>query len=274
MVSFPNCKINLGLHVVNKRPDGFHNIETVFYPLAWRDLLEVIEDTKGQQDFSMEGSGLPVAGNTEQNLVYKAWQLMKARKPLPALKVYLHKVIPMGAGLGGGSSDAAFFINLVNTQFELGFTESERTEMASALGSDCAFFIRNSPVLAKGRGDEFSPVNVNLSAYYILAVFPGIHSDTRMAYQGLTPKQPGQSLQHILETMPPTEWKNVLVNDFEPSIFEKFPAIAALKSDFYKAGALYASMSGSGSAVYGIFNKEPDVSWIAANYKYFLQTPV
>lgn len=272
MIIFPNCKINLGLHVINKRADGYHDIETVFYPLNWCDALEVIENKELDKDFLFSQSGLPIAGTTESNLIYKAWKLISAEKKLPHIKVHLHKNIPMGAGLGGGSSDAAAFINLLTKQFHLHLSEDQKTKIASQLGSDCAFFTKNKTVLAKGKGNEFSDVSINLSKYYILLVYPNIHSNTKEAYEGLTPKIPQHSLKEILEKYSINEWRNVLVNDFELSIFEKYPEIKTLKETLYNQGAVYASMSGSGSSVFGIFEKRPKISF-TNSYSFYLQEP-
>jgi len=272
MVTFPTCKINLGLHVVNKRPDGYHNIETVFYPVGWCDVLEVIENTDGGDPFVMSGTGITINGNPGENLVYKAFKLISAIKKIPPVKVHLHKVIPMGAGLGGGSSDAAHFINLVNTMFNLGFAEAEKIALASELGSDCAFFINNRPVLARGKGNEFSDLGVDLSAYYILLVYPGIHSDTKSAYGGLIPRQPSLNLNDLIETGSIQSWKTELLNDFEPSLFNRYPPIKHLKQKLYNEGALYASMSGSGSTVFGIFEKEPVIDF-PSSFHCFLQKP-
>ncbi len=271
MLSFPNCKINLGLHVTEKRSDGFHNIETVFYPLNWCDALEITVPESGE-GITLHTSGLAIDSPTEDNLLYKAWDIVRQKHTLPPLRLHLYKNIPMGAGLGGGSADAAFVIKMLNEQFNLMMSRAEMLEIASTLGSDCAFFIENRPLLATGRGNEFSEIAVNLSAYYILAVFPNVHSNTREAYLGLTPKKPHRELRSIIETTPPADWKNLLVNDFEESIFKKHPVIGEVKQSLYKAGALYASMSGSGSALYGIFNTEPAIEW-PHTFKYCLQKP-
>jgi len=272
MIVFPNCKINLGLHVIERRPDGFHNIETVFYPVNWCDGLEVIENKTSGEAFVYTQSGIPIAGKPEENLIFKAWKLISEEKKLPGIRVHLHKNIPMGAGLGGGSADAASFLNLLDGSFNLGFSTAEKIKIASQLGSDCAFFIENIPVFAKGRGDEFSRIHIDLGNYYILVVHPGIHSNTKDAYNGLTPQQPLYSLRDTITEKPVEEWKNILVNDFESSIFKKYPAIKLLKENLYAAGALYASMSGSGSAVFGIFEKEPLVH-LPPGYGSYLQKP-
>lgn len=272
MLVFPNCKINLGLHVVAKRPDGFHNIETVFYPIDWCDALEVIENRQSSEPFVYSQSGIHIDAAPEQNLIHQAWKIIREEKNLPSMKVHLHKHIPMGAGLGGGSSDAAHFINLLSEQFGLGFSETERLNLASRIGADCAFFIRNRPVYAAGRGDVFSEVRVNLDSLYILVVYPNVHSNTKEAYDGLTPQKPKNDLLSLLK-LPVWQWSDLVVNDFEMSIFKKYPVIKLLKDDLYAAGALYASMSGSGSAVFGIFENEPVVK-LPDNFKSYLQKPV
>lgn len=272
MLVFPNCKINLGLHVVSKRPDGFHNIETVFYPVGWCDALEVIENKNDDRSFVYSQTGLTIAGTIEENIVYKAWKLISESRKIPNIKVHLHKTIPMGAGLGGGSSDAAYFINLVDQQFDLLYEEEEKTRLAGRLGSDCAFFIRNKPVFARGKGDEFSNIHLDLSSYYILVVYPGLHSNTKEAYNGLIPSTPKHDLTSILATKDVSAWKDYLVNDFEISITKKYPEIATMKERLYLSGALYASMSGSGSAVFGIFTKEPKIE-LPPHYFSYLQKP-
>lgn len=271
MISFPNCKINLGLNVVQKRTDGFHDLETVFYPINWRDALEVIENQK-ENPFLFSSTGLYIEGNTEDNLIYKAWKLISAKKKLPHIKVHLHKNIPMGAGIGGGSSDAAYFINLLNAKFDLNFSMDEKHALASQLGSDCAFFLNNKPLMAQGTGNIFTPVTLNLSSFYILLVYPAIHSNTKDAFTGLQPKKPSYNLKETIENLPVHEWRNILTNDFETTIFTKYPQIQDLKEKFYSAGALYASMSGSGSAVYGIFESKPVITF-NSSYQHYLQIP-
>ncbi len=259
MIGFPACKINLGLNITQKRPDGFHNIETVFYPVNWSDALEIIEG--GNQPFELFISGLKVEGNSEENIIFKAFKLLEEVQKLPPLKVYLHKVLPMGAGLGGGSSDAAFFLKLANKQLKLNLSTEKLTEMAKKLGSDCAFFIENTPVFAKGKGDEFESISIDLNGYYILVVYPGVHSNTKEAYEGCVPSQPSRSVKEIVSKEPIENWKTLLANDFEKSIFKKYPEIERLKNDLYKNGAVYASLSGSGSAVFGIFKTKPEMKF-------------
>jgi 4-diphosphocytidyl-2-C-methyl-D-erythritol kinase len=267
MIDFPNCKINLGLNITQKRPDGYHNIETVFYPLNWTDALEIVEG--GNQSFELFITGLKVDGNTEENVIFKAYKLLTEGHQIPNIKVYLHKVLPMGAGLGGGSSDAAFFLKLANKHLKLNLSTEKLTEMARTLGSDCAFFIENAPVFAKGKGDEFEAIKVDLSQYHILVVYPGIHSNTKEAYEGVVPSQTSRSVKDIITKEPIEKWKDLLINDFEKSIFKKYPEIEKLKNSLYQSGAVYASLSGSGSAVFGIFKVKPEISF-PENYLAYL----
>jgi 4-diphosphocytidyl-2-C-methyl-D-erythritol kinase len=262
MICFPNAKINLGLNITEKRSDGFHNIETIFYPVGWNDALEVIEAKDSVQEFNLHLSGLPILGNTQDNLLYKAYQIIKQSKKLPHLNVYLYKTLPMGAGLGGGSADAAFFINLLNNQFELNFTETERVEIAKQLGSDCAFFVKNSPVFASQKGDVFTDIKLDLSHLYIAIIYPNVHSNTKEAYSLVKPQQSNKSLLEVIK-QPILTWKNDLINDFEASIFNLYPVVEKTKNDLYELGALYACMSGSGSAVFGLFETEPEIKMLS-----------
>lgn len=272
MLDFSPCKINLGLHVIEKRTDGFHNIETVFYPIGWADAIEIIESTDSQA-FNISFSGLSIEGDIKDNLIYKAYLLLKESYQIPHIKVHLHKNIPMGAGLGGGSSDAATFINLIDQKFNLTIPLSKKLEIARKLGSDCAFFIEGKPVFATEKGDVFEPIKTDLSKYYFLIVYPGVHSNTKIAYSGVIPKKPNLSIKDIIEKVPIEKWKDQLINDFEPSVFKAFPVIEELKQKLYNIGAIYACMSGSGSAVFGIFKDEPTID-LPKEFSYFLQEPV
>jgi 4-diphosphocytidyl-2-C-methyl-D-erythritol kinase len=246
-------------------------MSTVFYPVGWNDALEVIEG--GTEPVKLFNSGLGVEGRQEDNILYKAWKLIHEKTKLPSLKIYLHKAIPMGAGLGGGSSDAASFLKLLNEMFELKLTGTELSNMASKLGSDCAFFLENKPVLGSGKGDVFEQIDIDLGAYYILVVYPGVHSNTKEAYDGVVPQKPQRSLREIINSEPVNKWKDCLFNDFEKSIFKKYPQVERVKQKLYEKGALYASMSGSGSAVFGIFESKPDANF-PKDYLWFLQEPV
>jgi 4-diphosphocytidyl-2-C-methyl-D-erythritol kinase len=263
MICFPNAKINLGLYITEKRNDGFHNIETVFYPIGWNDALEVIENKSSTEDFNLHLSGLSISGGISDNLLHKAYSIIKQTRTLPAIDVYLHKTLPMGAGLGGGSADAAFFINLLNEQFNLNFTEEERLIFARELGSDCAFFIKNKPVFASQKGDVFTEITLALSHLYIAIIYPNIHSNTKEAYSLVRPQQPVKSLFEVIKH-PITTWKTHLINDFERSIFNLYPAVEEIKHSLYDLGAIYSSMSGSGSAVFGLFETEPDIKHLAS----------
>jgi 4-diphosphocytidyl-2-C-methyl-D-erythritol kinase len=251
MVFFPNAKINLGLHVIGRRPDGFHNIETVFYPIPLCDAAEILRSDDNDLSFNYTGINLP--GNAEDNLCIKAYRLLKNDIPtLPGIQFHLHKAIPAGAGLGGGSADAAFMLKALNEYFDLSLSASQLHDYAIQLGSDCPFFILNQPALATGRGEVLTPVNINLSAYSIVIVNPGIHVNTGNAFSMLTPATPAHSLNDVMQA-PVSSWKYHLVNDFEASVSKQHPPIAEIKNSLYDAGATYVSMSGSGSTVYGLF---------------------
>ncbi len=256
MVSFPNAKINLGLYITAKRPDGYHDIDTIFYPIhSIRDALEIIPASASETDITFSSSGLPIPGNTEQNLCIKAYRLLKSKFPqLPAVQVHLHKQIPMGAGMGGGSADGAFMLQLLNDRFSLGLTQQTLSTLALELGSDCPFFLENKACRATGRGEQLQPVSLNLDAYQILLINPGIHVPTGWAFAQITPGPPQYPIEQIL-TMPVEAWQQVLFNDFEQAVIHAHPAIGHVKDALYKAGARYASMTGTGSTVYGIFPK-------------------
>jgi 4-diphosphocytidyl-2-C-methyl-D-erythritol kinase len=251
MIVFPNAKINLGLNVVARRDDGYHDIETVFYPVPLCDALEILPAANGETVFTQ--FGIPVDGSAEDNLVMKAYRLLKTDFLLPAVDIYLRKQIPAGAGLGGGSSDAAFMLKLLNNFAELGLSDDKLEEYASRLGADCPVFIRNRPVFAEGTGNIFSQVDLSLSGYSLVLIKPDIHISTKEAYAAICPHKPDNSIRDIVKT-PVAEWKNLLVNDFEEGVFAREPEIGKIKQELYDAGAVYASMSGSGSAVYGIFD--------------------
>lgn len=259
MLVFPNCKINIGLHVIEKRPDGFHNLETVFYPVNWCDAIELLEKPNSECDFELIQHKTREAIETEQNLIYKAWQLIAAETKLPPIQIHLYKNIPMGAGLGGGSADAAFFIQLLEAHFKLQLPIEKKLSIASSLGSDCAFFIKNKAQFANGRGDKLGQVQLDLSIYYILIVYPNVHFSTVEAYKNVSPQNAKFNLKTCIEQEPIETWKNTIVNDFEKGTFSKYPVIKSIKEKLYDLGAIYASMSGSGSAVFGIFKTQPDV---------------
>lgn len=250
MIVFPNAKINLGLYVTSKRPDNYHNLESVFYPIPFHDVLEVLPAEKSR----FYSYGLPIPGDEKSNLCVKAWKLLNDVFNIPPVETHLLKNIPMGAGLGGGSSDAAFMLKVLNSMFELSLSGLQLREYALQLGSDCPFFIENTPALAKGRGELLSPVSIPLQSYYISIVFPDIHVSTAQAFAGINPSEPLFDL-HRINNLPVSDWKDQLGNDFEKSVFRMHPVIGEIKNELYQKGALYAAMSGSGSAVYGIFDK-------------------
>lgn len=255
MIAFPNAKINIGLNVIRKREDGFHDIETVFYPVPWCDVLEIIPEEGAKSIFQFKSSGIKIYSKEKQNLCLRSYEMLAQQYNLPPVKMHLHKIIPIGAGLGGGSSDAAFTILLLNTLFKLNLTQEQMLDFASQLGSDCAFFIRNKPVFASARGDHFENIKLDLSDYFVTVVKPKVHVSTTEAYRNISPLKPAGSLKELIR-LPITKWKDTIQNDFEKPIFENFKVIQNIKSKLYKYGALYASMSGSGSSVYGIFREE------------------
>lgn len=257
MICFPNAKINLGLNIVSRRTDGYHNLETLFYPVGVRDALEIIptgEDT-GYRFFQR---GLKIEGETGENLVVKALKVISAEKRIPAIDIHLLKRIPFGAGLGGGSSDAAFMLKLLNDTFSLGYTLPELEERAARIGADSPFFIRNRPALAKGIGNLLEEVELDLSGYFFVLVKPNITVSTREAYALVSPSIPEVPLEEVVKR-PVSEWKELMKNDFEPSVFKKYTEICKIKEELYANGALYASMSGSGSSVYALFEKATEI---------------
>lgn len=248
MLAFPTCKINLGLRITEKRPDGFHNLQSCFYPVGWGDVLEIIP----ANSFAFSSSGLPIPGDASQNLCIKAYNLLKTDFDLPPVQMHLHKLVPIGAGLGGGSSDASFTLTLLNNQFALGLSSAQMEDYARLLGSDCAFFVQNRPVYCTEKGDVFSEIALDLSGYYIVLVYPNLAISTAEAYAGIRPRPTEHSLKDQLEA-PIDTWRTTVHNDFEDSLFPRYPVLAQIKAQLYESGAVYASMSGSGSTVYGIF---------------------
>ncbi|MFB0946362.1 MAG: 4-diphosphocytidyl-2-C-methyl-D-erythritol kinase [Spirosomataceae bacterium] len=256
MLTFPNAKINIGLNIVERRSDGFHNIESVFYPIQWRDGLEMVKADK----FDFRTTGLLIPGKAESNLILKALELVKEATEEDVFKsiVHLHKVIPMGAGMGGGSADGAFALKLANDLFELNLSTEDLQELARKLGSDCAFFVENNPMFCYDKGDQFKETTLDLSGKYIVVVNPNIHISTAEAYAGVQPRKWEMGLKRAI-LQPISEWRNLIKNDFEDSLLEKYPAIPKIKNDLYEMGAVYASMTGSGSTVYGIFDEKTDL---------------
>ena len=255
MLVFPNAKINIGLNITEKRADGFHNLESCFYPIGWSDALEILP----QENFSFKSSGIPVPGDADSNLCSKAYRLVAADYAIPKVDMHLLKAVPIGAGLGGGSSDAAFTIKALNTLFDLKIPVENQIGYARRLGSDCAFFIGNEPAYCFNKGDEFETIDVKLKGKWIVLANPGLHISTAEAYSGIKPQHSDQDLR--IELQKPVEsWKNSVKNDFEVTLFKKYRLLREIKEKFYTLDALYAAMSGSGSTVYGIFDEENDLS--------------
>ena len=256
MVSFPPCKINLGLQILSKQPDGYHSIVTCFYPLPWEDVLEILPS--GSLMFTQSGN--PVAGKPEHNLCLRAYHLLKEDHKLPPVQIHLHKIIPTGAGLGGGSSDATHTLRLLNAIFTLELSQTDLMSYASQLGSDCAFFMQEEPMLGSGRGEILKPVTVNLKGFYLRLFKPDIHISTAESYANVIPKVPNVKLREVIEK-PVRSWKEELKNDFENSVFAKYPILLSIKNELYESGAVYVSMSGSGSSVFGIFEDDKPGSY-------------
>ena len=252
MIRFPNAKINLGLNIVNRRPDGYHDIETVFYPITLEDSIEIVLAQDGAPT-TLSCYGRHVDCPMEKNLVTKAFRLLQREFNLPEVEMHLLKHIPDGAGLGGGSSDASSALIILNDMFHLGLTDEQLAERAAPLGADCAFFIYNKPVMATGIGNVFSPINVDLSGYHLLLVKPDVAVPTAQAYAKVVPTKPETPIIEIL-CKPIAEWRDNLVNDFEQSVFAQHPILSDTKNQIYASGAIYASMSGSGSSLFGIFS--------------------
>lgn len=251
MISFPHAKINLGLSIISKRPDGFHNLETIFYPLPVFDILEIVPS----QETLFIQSGQNIPGNTADNLVLRAYHLLKKKYPqIKPLEIHLHKAIPPGAGLGGGSSDAACMLQSVNQYAELNISGKELKQFALELGSDCPFFTQSGPCFASGRGEILEPITLDLSGYSFLLIHPEIRIDTAWAFSKISPASNAYDLkENILK--PVKDWAVTIRNDFETPVFEVYPALKKIKDQLYQAGAVYAAMTGSGSTIFGIFNK-------------------
>lgn len=253
MVVFPNAKINLGLDILRKRPDGYHDISTIMIPVPWHDILEIVPSQGGMSTLTV--TGRPVDCPAEKNLVMKAFRRVQLDHPIPEVDIYLRKIIPDGAGLGGGSADAAFTIMALNSMFDLDLSKDEMASMASEIGADCAFFIYNRPMLSEGKGERLTEIDIDLSDLKIVIVKPEVSISTAEAYAGVTPEIPLHPLSEIASA-PRKEWRNLANNAFEESISKKHCEINSVKEALYDAGAFYASMSGSGSAVFGLFEND------------------
>ncbi len=269
MISFPNAKINIGLNIINKRPDGFHNIETIFYPIGLSDILEI---NISKDKINFENTGFTIENKSlESNLCFKAYQKINNDFSLEPVNIHLHKIIPFGAGLGGGSADASFTLKAINSLMKLNLKNIVLAKYAEQIGSDCPFFIINKPTFASEKGNMLKPIDLSLKGYFLVVVYPGIHVNTAKAYAKTSPKKPEISLPELIE-QPIENWKKTIKNDFEDSVFNDHPEIKIIKSTLYKLGAIYSSMSGSGSAVFGIFNYKIDIK--DSFSKYFTWTEV
>lgn len=255
MITFPHAKINIGLQVTERRPDGYHNLDTVFYPIPLHDALEIIVAEGADYDCRIHLSGVNIEGDPDNNLVVRAYRLLAQDYPLPPVDIYLHKHIPTGAGLGGGSADASFMLRLLNETFSLGVSTEQLEAYAAQLGADCPFFITGTPVYATGIGNEFHPITLNLSGMYIVVVKPDVFVSTKEAYSMVHPEKPTITLDKKI-VRPISEWRDTISNDFEKGIFALHPELETIKSKLYELGATYAAMSGSGAALFGLFTSE------------------
>lgn len=263
MILFPQAKINLGLNVVERRPDGYHNLETVFYPVPLQDALEVqvmADEFPSDVDCDLKVTGISVEGDERRNLVVRAYELLKQEFPqLPRVHAHLYKAIPTQAGMGGGSSDCAAMLTLLNREFRLGLTEEQLISRAARLGADCPFFIVNRPAYAEGIGERLQPVGLDLGGWFLAVVRPDIPVPTKEAFALIVPRRPAVNCRDLV-ARPLEQWRGVLLNDFEKSVFAQHPEIGRVKEQLYELGAVYSAMSGSGSAVFGLFRKLFDLS--------------
>jgi 4-diphosphocytidyl-2-C-methyl-D-erythritol kinase len=258
MISFPKAKINIGLKVVGKRSDGFHDIETIFYPIPLSDALEFVTISGKDSEDELVISGIDIRIRPEKNLIIKAVRRLRTSYPVPMLKIHLHKVIPSGAGLGGGSSDAACILKSIIRRFKFPVSDTELKSIALETGSDCPFFLNPVPSFATGRGEILKPVKNLLEGYHLILMNPGFHISTREAYYNCHSSKPETSLKELFSHKI-SDWQKYIINDFEDFVFKVYPQVGELKNALYKNGAVYCSMTGSGSSVYGIYNKKPEI---------------
>jgi 4-diphosphocytidyl-2-C-methyl-D-erythritol kinase len=271
MITFPNAKINLGLNIIEKRTDGYHNLETVFYPVPVEDALEIKVVDRAEHKFILHPSGIAIAGKAEENLAVRAYRLLDRDFDLPPIEIYLYKHIPLGAGLGGGSANAAFMLKLLNERFGLQLNTEQLEKYAAMLGADCAFFIKNIPVFAEGVGNAFSSISLSLKGYGLVIVKPDIFVSTRDAFSLICPRKPEEYALKEIITHPVTEWKKLMKNDFEESVFSHYPLVGEIKTELYKQGAIYAALSGSGASVFGLFDPNIPIPKIKLENSFFFQ---
>jgi len=270
MIVFSNAKINIGLNIISKREDGFHNIETIFYPIPLCDIIEAVVDNNSKNDIIISFSGLKIDCKPTENLLYKAYRLLNDKIELPALKVHLHKIIPLGSGLGGGSSNGSHMLKLINYFLNNKFSVDQLLEFASQLGSDCSFFIKNEPCFAEGRGEILSFLNIDLSNYFIVIIVPDIRINTREAYNSIKiTNRKEKSLKELIK-LPIDNWKYYISNDFEDVVFNWYPQLREIKENLYNIGAVYSSLSGSGSSIYGLFKELPELPDFLKKYFYWI----
>jgi 4-diphosphocytidyl-2-C-methyl-D-erythritol kinase len=265
MTIFPNAKINIGLRIIFRRSDGFHNIETIFYPVMLRDALEFTTYESGNDSDSLTVTGIDTKCKMSDNLAVRAVNMLRETYNIPALQIHLHKTIPIGAGLGGGSSDASFMLRYLNRYFRLGLCNGNMKKLSARLGSDCPFFIENTPAYAEGRGDILKKVSPKLQGYHIVIVYPGINVNSGDAFRRSLPSRPETNLLELFN-LPIEEWRGNIINDFEPLVSENYAQISEIILHLYEMGAIYSSMSGSGSSVYGIFRDKPPQISLKGNY--------
>ena len=258
MILFAPAKINIGLQIIGRREDGFHNLQSIMVPVGLCDILEIQRSSDRGKNFQINQSGIQIDSQNETNLCVRAWELYSNEVTLPPVELHLHKQIPVGAGLGGGSSNATATLKGLNMLTEDPLPKEKLHKMAAQLGSDCPFFLHSEPMMMEGRGDILSPVSLHMEKLHLVLLYPGIQVSTAEAYAGVKPFEPNVHLRELIrESM--DQWKALVVNDFECSVFVKYPHMDQLKQDLYQAGAVYASLSGSGSSLYGLFAESPDL---------------
>jgi len=266
MICFPNAKINIGLEIVSKREDGFHNIVTGIYPIGYCDILEITKSDK----FKFTQTGLIIPGNGEGNLVVRAYNLLQEENDIPAVNIHLHKVVPIGAGLGGGSSDASFTLITLNQIFHLNYNLDELEKFAGRLGTDCPFFIRNQPGIAIKKGDEFKPLEIDISGHWLVVVTPNIHITTSEAYSFIVPSHGNGEWTELL-SQSTGSWKTNISNSFEDYALNEYPELNEIKNKLLNEGAIYSSLSGSGSSVYGLFKEKMNTeNWFPDTYSLWI----